>query len=476
MNLLVGVAVVALLMLLGSLAAAWMGLGRSDADVSPSAAVPAHEPNGDSARSASDRPPVLVRYQMWDASQLPAYRQCASAFMERHPHIRIRIQQVGWGDYWSGLSTGFIAGAAPDVFVNHLMQAPQYMRHGVLQDLGAWTDHGGPALGGRDPVISEDTPAALRRAWQHKGRAVGLPKDWDTVALVVNLDHARRQGVSLDELRDMTWNPQDGGSFERIIKRLTIDAQGRNALDPDFDRRAVVVHGFQSPGPGGLAGQTEWSWLAAANRFELQAEPGGAIRFDDPQLAQAVQWLADLSERGLSASAMTVRSLGAGALFRSGRAAMMPDGSWMSTYYGTQGTFASTWIPVPRGPSGRRASMLNGTADSMWAGSKVKHEAWQWMRFLSSVECQQIVARSGVVFPARLSLADLTLQAHRARGIDSTAFVKAAQEQPFLMPVVDDAARIDDIVKSELESAHLGRQTAAQALVRIDDRLSRLRR
>ena len=64
MNLLVGVAVVVLLMLLGSLAAAWLGLGRPDVDASPSTAVLAHEPNGDSARSASDRPPVLVRYQM----------------------------------------------------------------------------------------------------------------------------------------------------------------------------------------------------------------------------------------------------------------------------------------------------------------------------------------------------------------------------------------------------------------------------
>lgn len=411
---------------------------------------------------------VLVRYQMWDSQQLPVYRQCAADFMKAHPDIHVRITQVGWGDYWAGLSTGFIAGSAPDVFVNHLQQAPLFWRHGVLEDLSAYAQ--------RDALDLQDNPPALLRAWQHQSRLMGLPKDWDTVALLVNLDHAERQGVSLEELRQATWNPEDGGRFGQLVARLTVDTAGRNALDPAFDRKRVAVYGFQLPGPGGLAGQTEWISWAAATGHVPQAEPWAALRFDEPKLAQAVQWLADLAPRGLAAAPMEVRSLGSGALFASGRAALIPEGAWMATYFGSKATFRSAWLPMPVGPAGFSASMLNGTADSLWAGSRVKPQAWKWMRYLASEECQRTVARSGIVFPARLSLAELTVQAHRARGVDSSVFVQAARGHTVLTPILDDGSRIDDIVKSAMESVHLGRQTAQDALRQVDERIARLKR
>jgi multiple sugar transport system substrate-binding protein len=117
--------------------------------------------------------------------------------------------------------------------------------------------------------------------------------------------------------------------------------------------------------------------------------------------------------------------------------------------------------------------MLNGTADSMWAGSKVKPQAWRWMSYLASEACQRTVAETGIVFPARLSLAGLTLQAHRAQGVDSSAFVQAAKGHTVLPPILDDSARIDDIVKSAMESVHLGKMSAAQALKSVDDQIAK---
>lgn len=406
---------------------------------------------------------VLVRYQLWDSQQLPAYRQCAADFMQANPDIHIRITQVGWGDYWTGLSTGFIAGAAPDVFVNHLQHAPQFMRHGVVEDLTEYVK--------RDALDLQDSPPALLNAWQDRGRLLGLPKDWDTVAILVNLDHAERQGVTLAALQEARWNPVDGGEFGQLIRQLTVDQEGRNALHPEFDRRRVVVYGYQPPGPGGLAGQTEWVAWAASNGHVPQAEPWGPLRFDEPRLAQAIQWLADLAPAGLAAPPMEVRSIGTGALFAAGRVALMPDGAWMATYFGRKAPFRSTWIRAPDGPMGFSASMLNGTADSMWAGSKVKPQAWRWMAYLASEACQRTIAKSGIVFPARLSLAELTVQAHRAQGVDSSAFVQAAKGRTVLTPILDDGARIDDIVKSALESVHLGKVSAEQALKNVDEQI-----
>ncbi len=66
---------------------------------------------------------TTIRYALWDSAQLPAYKQCAVAFHQQQPDIEISFEQLGWDDYWTNLTTGFLSETAPDVFVNHLVRA-----------------------------------------------------------------------------------------------------------------------------------------------------------------------------------------------------------------------------------------------------------------------------------------------------------------------------------------------------------------
>ncbi|RVT49422.1 ABC transporter substrate-binding protein [Rubrivivax albus] len=408
--------------------------------------------------------PVTVRYMMWDASQLPAYRACAADFERQNPDVRIRIGQAGWGDYWTAMTLGFIAGSAPDVFVNHLSKYPEFAANGLLEDLSP--------LIARDALDLGAFPPPLVQAWRRGAQQYGLPKDWDTVAMIVNLDHARAAGVSLDELRQMDWNPRDGGSFGRIVRRLTRDTAGRSAAEAGFDPRRVAMWGYQNPGAGGMTGQTEWSHFAASLGHRVQGAPWQLpLHYDDPRLAATLDWLATLAPRGLSAPDALVRSLGAGALFVAGKAAIVPDGSWMIGYYAGAARFETAWVPLPKGPDGRRASMLNGLGDSMWVGSRVKPQAWRWMRHLASAACQQRVAKDGVVFPARDGLAAQVVAQHRQRGVDAQAFLDMAAADTFLMPVAEHNARVDVIVKRQIESVLLGQQPAAPALKAAQQRV-----
>src|SRR6476620_10146490 len=67
-----------------------------------------------------------INYWLWDANQLPAYKQCAEDFHKANPDITVKITQRGWDDYWTTLTNGFVAGTAPDVFTNHLSKYPEY--------------------------------------------------------------------------------------------------------------------------------------------------------------------------------------------------------------------------------------------------------------------------------------------------------------------------------------------------------------
>jgi multiple sugar transport system substrate-binding protein len=401
---------------------------------------------------------TTLRHVLWDANQRPLYQQCAKAFEAKNPSIRIRIQQLGWDDYWTSLATGFVSGTAPDVFTNHLTHFSEYVLNGVMADLSPFI--------AREALSADLYEPGLAEMWRHDGRQYGLPLDWDTIALVINVDHLRAAGVELKDLQQLSWNPRDGGSFGRMLERLTVDDNGRHPGDNGFDRKRVRVYGYQNPGHGGMMGQTEWSHFAASAGWRFQSQPwDGALRYDDPVFIETMNWLASLPTQGVSASRDAIGRLGADAMFLSGRVAMVPSGSWMVGHFLRHATkFKHAWVPLPVGPSGQRASMVNSLALSVWSGAPNKQAAWQWVRFVGSRECQALIAPHGAVFPAVRGLAAVASEAQRLRGVDTQAFLEAARGLTFQPPIVPRAAEVNDLMGSALERILSGRARADQAL------------
>ena len=421
------------------------------------------------AQPSSAAPPVTLRHALWDANQRPLYQACARAFEAAHPGIRIRIQQMGWGDYWTGLATGFVSATAPDVFTHHPLFWSEYLLNGVMADLSNDV--------ARDGVKPEDYERGLLAMWQHQGRSFGLPLDWDTVALAVNLEHMERAGLTLQDLINARWNPRDGGSFERIIRRLTQDQAGRRADEAGFDPQKVRLRGFQISGPGGMLGQTEWSSFAVSAGWRYQSQPGdAALRYDDPVFIDTLRWFASLPSKGLSAAPKEMGKMGAEGLFLAGRVAMVPAGAWMTGHFQQHAKFRYAWVPLPVGPNGQRASMVNSLALSVWSGSKHREAAWRWVRYVGSRECQAQIAQQGVVYPAIRGLGAVAAGVQRGRGVDTQAFIDAAQGLTFAAPVVPRSAEINDVMNSALESVLSGRMPPEVALPQAAQRARALAR
>jgi len=300
---------------------------------------------------------VTIKYELWDTNQLPPYQQCAADFMKANPNITIDIEQLGWSDYWTGLSTGFVSGDAPDVFTDHLAKYPEFVSLNQLVDLQPLID--------RDKVATDIYYPGLADLWAKDGKRFGLPKDWDTIAVVYNADLLKKAGVDPKDLNDLTWNPQDGGTFEQMIAKLTIDKNGKNGLDPAFDKNNIAQYGFTDNTLDGPYGQTNWSWLTATTGFEFNNGLwGNKYNYDDPNFAATIQWIANLwLQKGYAPAYADQSSLGGPALFQNGNVALIADGSWMiGTYLGS--TFPVGFARLPQGPEGRK-SMFNGLADSI---------------------------------------------------------------------------------------------------------------
>ncbi len=410
-----------------------------------------------------------IKYMLWDANQLPAYQQCAVAFTEQNPDIQVNIEQLGWDDYWTTITTGFVSGTAPDVFTDHLAKYPEFVTNGQLVDIQPLVE--------RDGVNVDGYIGELASLWAKDEGRYGLPKDWDTVAVFYNKAMLEAAGVDPSELENWTWNPQDGGTFQEIVSKLTLDASGNNALSPDFDAGRVQQYGYIMPGAGGGGGQTEWSHFAASNGWvPTNGIWGNQYNYSDPKFIETITWLQDtLNNKHLSPSVSDVAGVGANALFAAGQGALVTDGSWMIGQYINNSPFEVGIAKLPVGPEGRK-TMFNGLADSIWVGSQHQEEAWQWVKFLGSADCQNIVGAAGVVFPAIQSGVDAAISAYTERGVDVTPFTEeaTAPDGTFLFPITDYGAQITSILTNAMENIFINNAEVEPTLTQANTEINAL--
>jgi multiple sugar transport system substrate-binding protein len=431
-------------------------------------AAPTNAPGSTQPSAASSGGAVTIRYALWDSAQQPAYEQCAAAFQTKNPNITIKIEQSGWDDYWNSIQTGFVSGNAPDVFTDHLAKYPEFTLKNQIVDLQPMVE--------RDKVDTSVYIKGLADLWMRDGKRYGLPKDWDTIAVFYNKDMLDKAGIDPAIMKDWTWNPQDGGTYEQTIAKLTLDANGNNGLSPNFDKNNVVQYGFIHEGGGGFAGQTQYSMYAVSTGFKFIDNTWGTkYYYDDPKLAETMSWYSGLIKKGYAPKEEDVTSLGASQLFFSGKGAMLTEGSWNVGNFLTNSSFPVGFGLLPVGPEGRK-SMFNGLADSIWVGSQYQEEAWQWVKFLASPECEDIVGSTGVVFPAIQSGVEKSLQVRKDKGIDVSAFTDEALDPngTFLFPITDHGSEIANIMTPAMESIMLFQGDPVTILKTANDQVNAL--
>ena len=400
--------------------------------------------------------PVTIKYVLWDANQLPAYQKVADDFMAKNPDIKIVIDQSGWNDYWTNLQTTMVGNTAPDVFTDHLAKVNDFASKGQVVDIAP--------LVKRDKVDTSIYLPGLADLWTKGAVRYGLPKDWDTIAIVVNKDFQKAAGIADAELANLTWNPKDGGSLQKVLAKLTVDKNGNNGLSPNFDAKDVVRYGMEIQHSDDR-GQSQFSCFALSTGWYYTDGTFKAnYHYDDPRFAQTIQWMLDMTKKGFICP-YEATGLSNSSLFPAKKAAMTLDGSWMIGYYANSVDFPVGFYQTPVGPVGRK-SMTNGLADSIWSGSKHKEEAWKWVKYLASAEAEKTVGTFGVVFPAVKAGVDNALAAYKAKNMDVDAFTEMATAKgvTFVYPVLDNGVKVSEIMVQAFDTIFLGKGEVAPTL------------
>jgi multiple sugar transport system substrate-binding protein len=377
------------------------------------------------------------------------------------------------------LTAGFIADTAPDVFTDHLAKFAQFVDLKVLRPL----DELGPTADVRD----DDYQEGLAALWKGQdGHRYGTPKDWDTIAMFYNPASLKAAGIDPATLKDLSWNPADGGTFEKAIAHLTVDRNGVRGDEPGFDKNNVRQYGFGSDGSGGSSwGQTQWSAFAGSAGWQASDKNpwGSHFNLDQPALQDTLRWYFGLAKKGYMPSFAEIggnNNVGPDKQIQSGISAMGLSGSWMiSTFSGLTDSAGKKLdigiAPTPVGPSGKRASMFNGLADSVTTLSKQPENAAKWVKFLSGADCQNIIGQSGVVFPARPEGTELAVAFNRdKRDLDVTPFTdQVKQKTTFLFPVTSNAADITALMQPRLDAVYIG-SAPVSSLTTLNNQLNDL--
>ncbi len=428
------------------------------AGISIAATVAACSSSTTAADSSGAAASGQVTYWLWDSNQLPVYQKVADAFQAANPGITVKLTQYSWDDYWTNVTNGFVAGTAPDVFTNHLSKYPEFVTQGQLVALDDQLT--------KDGFKTDIYQKGLADLWVGQdGKRYGLPKDFDTVSIFYNKDLVKAAGVAEADLATMTWNTTDGGSYEKTIAHLTIDNNGKRGDEAGFDKSKVKVYGLGlDGGSGGGNGQTQWSMYTGTTGWQVtDKNPWGThYNYDKPEFQNTMAWMRGLIEKGYMPSIESVTGQSSADIFGAGKYAMITNGSWMiNQMFGYKGINTGL-APVPTGPNGKRSSMYNGLADSVWVGSKNQPAAIKWVEYLGSAAAQDIVGASGVVFPAIPSGTDAAGKAFGAKNIDvnSSFLVHIKDSTTFLFPITDHASQVTGIMNPAVDAVFTGKAKA----------------
>lgn len=278
-------------------------------------------------------------------------------------------------DFQKNLINSLSAGTAGDLFYMDIFWAEYIIKAGQVEPLDDYL--------AKSTVISkDDIIPSLLDAFTFDGKAYGIPKDFNSLALVYNKDLFDVAGVPYPDEKD-TWDDLEN-KFSELVKHFKGEVTGL-ALAPEFARF------------GAFAYAAGWEPFV-----------DGKSNLMDPAFKKAFNWYTGLKEKGLGVMPADIgQGWGGGALSTEKVAAAL-EGAWILGFLRDNAPnlkYGATLLPKNPG-TGQPGNFIYTVAWGINANSKNKDAAFKVMEALTSPAAQQWVLERGLAIPSRKALAD----------------------------------------------------------------------
>ncbi len=341
----------------------------------------------------------------------------------------VEAEVVVASDLNQQLSQGFSSNEPPDLFYLSTDQMAAYAATDSLEPYAESLSN------------ADDFYPNLREAFTYDGQFMCAPKDFSTLALIINSDIWADAGLTDDDI-PTTWDELDA-----VAAQLTTDEHVGLAYGPEVQRVGV----FMAEAGGAFV-----------------SEDGTTAVVDSPENAEALQYIKDQMAAG-SFSFSNSESIDAGwggEAFGLGKAAMVIEGNWIA------GAMTNDFPDVnyvvaelPDGPAGP-GTIQYTNCWGMAALSDNIPGATSLVEHLTSVESQLAAAEAFGVMPSVASAAEDWKAAYPefAAFIDGAEYAINLPSQPGTADVLGDFnAQLATLSTTEPEAILASVQESLQA-------------
>ena len=278
-----------------------------------------------------------------------------------------QVEVIAASDLGQQLGQGFAGGTPPDIFYTDASRIGDFAKAGNLFAYG-------------DQLKADEFLPNLVQSFTSDGKFVCAPKDYSTLALIINDDLWKKAGLTDADA------PKDWAGLEAVAKKLTTGNVTGLVIGNDINRSGAFMK--QAGG-----------WVVS---------PDGKVTADSAEnLAGLAQVQKMMKEGTLKFNTDTSPAAGwGGEAFGKGIGAMTIEGNWIRGALNKDfPNVNAKVVELPAGPAGK-GTLLFSNCWGIAAKSKNQPEAVELVKYLTSVDQQMAFAKAYGVMPSSKAGAD----------------------------------------------------------------------
>ncbi len=385
-----------------------------------------------------------VTFMMWGgAVEKATVEGYLAPFLEENPDINVEI--ITPPEYGDVLQTMVAGGTPPDICYLGFPEFVQYQKEGQLTNLQKYAD-ASTIFSASD--FNPDHLASFSD--RESGDLYSIPKDWSTYVVYYNEDMFKNAGIPtpLELYKKGEWTMD---KFLEVAKALT--TKDVNGLLFNYGRWKTFIPYFAP------------DWIENTSKLNINT----------PEFIEAINFINDLNVKyGVNPTPDQLRDISPADRFSQGKGAMYIIGRWMTMRY-LKANLPFGWnvVPMPK-KNGKAYTWVDMVGYAIPRDAKNPDAAWRVIEYLTGVEAQASVAKSGHAIPIRLSVANSDAFLHSVRpGFNNEAFLAIKDAAPVL--VFNNFVKIFyDTMGGKLNMVFTGQASAEEACAEIQKTVDQL--
>lgn len=363
------------------------GCGNSNQASAASADAGSQSAQTQTSSDSSSGERVHITYAQWgNETETAATQKVADKFNSEQDRIEVEVVKIDHDTYVTKLNAMATAGELPDTGIMSEAGVLKFAENGLLADISSMYGEG-------------DAKPLDALTFKYQGTPVAYSAANEVLNLWYNIDLlnevCEKQNLDVKEMTPpaSAADAWDWDTFVETAQKLTIDINGKNALDPDFDPNNIDIYGCTI---NTLPWQLE-VW-ALSNGGGYYSKDGSECTIDDPATVDALQKIADLSEVYHCAPPVTSAANALESSLGSKKVVMATDGAWnVGTFLGPSADFEYGVGVLPY--MKEKVTICTGGPNVVFATTKHPEEAMEWLKWYYQEENSWSLIEAGTWMP-----------------------------------------------------------------------------